>query len=148
MYQRIMVPLASESAAQHALDEAIRLASVLSAKLHLVYVLDELNFINPEAYVDFEALRNVQQQAAEQLLARAAGQALTAGVEADTLLLNTLTESIEQSIDDEAIRWGAELIVMGTHGRSGLDRVLFGSVAEGVVRHAPVPVLLIRQNKH
>ncbi len=145
MYQRILVPLDSESTAQHALHEAIGLAKVLSAKLHLVFVLDELNFINPEAYIDYEALREVQQQAAEQLLAQALAHVTAAGLEADSTLLNTLTESIEQSIDDEAVRWGADLIIMGTHGRSGLDRLLFGSVAEGVVRHAPVPVLLIRQ---
>lgn len=45
---------------------------------------------------------------------------------------------------EEAERWGAELIVMGTHGRHGLQHLWLGSVAEGVVRSSPVPVLLVR----
>ena len=51
---------------------------------------------------------------------------------------------IASVIVDEARRWPADLIVIGTHGRSGFSRVLFGSVAEGVVRTAHIPVLLIR----
>jgi nucleotide-binding universal stress UspA family protein len=46
---------------------------------------------------------------------------------------------------DEARRWGADLIVVGTHGRRGLDRLLLGSVAEGISRTSPVSVLLVRE---
>jgi nucleotide-binding universal stress UspA family protein len=53
-------------------------------------------------------------------------------------------ERIASVIEGEARRWQADLIVIGTHGRSGLSRLLLGSVAEGVVRVASVPVLLVR----
>lgn len=144
MYQRILVPIDGDNACQPALQEAIKLAQHGAAKLHLVYVLDELNFINPEAYVDFEALRSVQREAGERVLARAVESAQQGGVEAESSLLNTLLQNVEDTIDAEAVRWEADLIVMGTHGRSGLNRLMFGSIAEGVVRHAPVPVLLVR----
>lgn len=143
MYQRILVPIDGDNASQPALQEAIKLAQHFSSKLHLVYVLDELNFINPEAYVDFEALRVVQREAGERILDRAVRDVRQAGIEAESGLLNTLLQNIEDSIDAEAVRWGADLIVMGTHGRSGLGRMMFGSIADGVVRHAPVPVLLV-----
>lgn len=146
MYQRILVPIGGDDTSESALQEAIKLAQHSTAKLHLVYVLDELNFINPEAYVDFEALRAVQREAGERVLARAVESAQQVGVQAEGCLLNTLLQNVEDTIDAEAVRWGADLIVMGTHGRAGLDRLLFGSVAAGVVRHAPVPVLLVRSH--
>ena len=61
-----------------------------------------------------------------------------------TRLLEADGERIASVIVEEAKRWPADLIVIGTHGRSGFSRILFGSVAEGVVRTAHVPVLLVR----
>jgi nucleotide-binding universal stress UspA family protein len=55
-------------------------------------------------------------------------------------------ESVAGVIIAEAQRWSADLIVIGTHGRTGFNRLLFGSVAEGVLRTSPVPILLIRAN--
>jgi nucleotide-binding universal stress UspA family protein len=65
-------------------------------------------------------------------------------VEADTLLVDAAGRRIATAIVEEAARWGAELIVMGTHGRHGFEHLILGSVAEGVVRRAVTPVLLIR----
>jgi nucleotide-binding universal stress UspA family protein len=144
MYQRILVPIDGSHTSQLALQEAIKLAHGLSAQLRLIYVLDELNYINPEGYVDFQALRQIHQETAERKLAQAVAQVQATGLIAESNLLDTLMENIEDTIDAEATRWGADLIIMGTHGRSGLNRILFGSVAEGVVRHSPVPVLLVR----
>lgn len=144
MYQRILVPVDGSHAANLALQEAIKLARSLSAQLRLVYVLDELNFVNPEGYVDFEALREIHQQTATQVLTQAVGEVQQSGIAVESGVLEALLENIEQTIDTEASRWKADLIVMGTHGRVGLNRLLFGSVAEGVVRHALIPVLLVR----
>ena len=70
-----------------------------------------------------------------------------AGVAAEVKLMEAGGERIAGVILEEARRWSAELIVIGTHGRSGFSRVLFGSVAEGMVRMAHIPVLLIRGDK-
>ena len=59
-------------------------------------------------------------------------------------LETALLDNPSGSVADEATRWGAELIVLGTHGRKGLERLLLGSDAELVVRDAPAPVLLVR----
>lgn len=59
-------------------------------------------------------------------------------------MLEANGERIARVIDNEALAWGADLIVIGTHGRTGFNHLLFGSVAEGVVRGASVPVLLVR----
>jgi nucleotide-binding universal stress UspA family protein len=63
---------------------------------------------------------------------------------AETALLDVPGERVASVIDGEALNWTADLIVISTHGRSGLSRLLLGSVAEDVVRGASVPVLLVR----
>jgi nucleotide-binding universal stress UspA family protein len=65
-------------------------------------------------------------------------------VKVDTLLLETLGRRVADVIVREAKKWRADVIVLGTHGRSGLSRVVLGSDAELVVRESPVPVLLVR----
>ncbi len=86
---------------------------------------------------------------------RAAGQKLidsysslarTAAIEFDAkmLVVETLGQHIYDAIEEEANRWPADLIVIGTHGRRGIRRLLLGSVAEGVTRVSTKPVLLIR----
>jgi nucleotide-binding universal stress UspA family protein len=78
------------------------------------------------------------------ILAQAEKMVRQAGVALKTRLLEADGERVASVIVEEARRWPADLLVIGTHGRSGFSRILFGSVAEGVVRTAPVPVLLIR----
>jgi len=64
--------------------------------------------------------------------------------ESKLIELKTSHGRVEQKIIDQAKNWPADLIVIGTHGRRGLSHLFLGSVAEGVVRIAPMPVLLIR----
>ena len=80
----------------------------------------------------------------ERALAQAGEKVRLAGMTPDTALHEAKGERIAKVIEDEAKRWEADLIVIGTHGRSGLSRLLLGSVAEGVARSAAVPVLLVR----
>jgi nucleotide-binding universal stress UspA family protein len=83
-------------------------------------------------------------KAGQTLLDRAAEQARRAGIATAAALLEE-DGRIPDVIVAESRRWPADLIVMGTHGRHGVDHLLLGSVAEGVVRLASVPVLLIRK---
>jgi len=145
IYQRILVPIDGSAASKRALQEAIRLADG-EAQLHLVYVLEEVFPLDAEGYafIDYAALREAVRHTGERTLAQAAEKVRQSGTTAETALLEASGERIASVIKDEVQHWQADLIVIGTHGRSGLSRLLLGSVAEGVVREASVPVLLVR----
>jgi len=145
MYQRILVPIDGSATAERALQEAIGLAAG-KAQLRLVYVVEEVYPLDAEgfAYIDYEALQQAVRSTGERALAQAAEKVRRSGITAETALLDVPGERVAGVIDNEALSWKADLIVIGTHGRSGLSRLLLGSVAEDVVRGASVPVLLVR----
>ena len=62
----------------------------------------------------------------------------------DSRVIDTPGQRLGHTVADEAANWGADLIVLGTHGRRGLGRVLLGSGAEQIIRMAPVPSLIVR----
>lgn len=146
MYQRILVPVDGSETSRRGLDEALRLAAAVGGHVRVLHAIDELSFAlamdayagNPGGWLD--TLR----QQGTQLLARAAAQATAAGVSADTVLRDEFRSPVHQVVNDEARDWGAELIVLGTHGRRGLGRMVMGSSAEQILRSARVPVLLVR----
>jgi nucleotide-binding universal stress UspA family protein len=145
MYQRILVPIDGSQTSERALHEAIRVAN-REAQLRLVYVLVENYLLDAEgyAYIDLADLQKAMRHSGERALALAAEKVRQAGATAETALLEASGERIASVIENEARHWQADLIVIGTHGRSGLNRLLLGSVAEGVVRVATAPVLLVR----
>lgn len=144
-YRQILVPIDGSATAERALQEAIRLADG-EARLRLVYVLEEIFPLDTEGYafIDYAALQEAVRHTGERTLAQAAKQARQSGTATETALLEAKGERLANAINDEARHCQADLIVIGTHGRSGLNRLLLGSVAEGVARSAPVPVLLVR----
>ncbi len=137
-----LVPVDFSEYSDHAVQYAAELARALGARLTLLHVIHELPVGVgdwaaglPESYLgDLEA--DVQQS-----LESAREQVKAAGVDADIVMVHGIPF---QSIIDVARDRQADLIVMGTHGRTGLKHVLLGSVAERVVRHAPCPVLVVR----
>jgi nucleotide-binding universal stress UspA family protein len=145
MYQRILVPIDGSAASERALQEAIRLADG-KALLRLVYVIEEVYQLDAAGYgfIDYAALHEEVRKTGERALAQAAEKVQSSGMTAETALLEVLGERVAGVIDGDALDWKADLIVIGTHGRSGLNRLLLGSVAEDVVRGASVPVLLVR----
>ena len=120
-------------------DEAVRLAAALHARLVAVSVIDPGTLRGSggrfEARVD--QVRGDREASAQDLVSRARA----AGVSTQFLVW---TGDPGESILDAAEAEAADLIVLGTHGRRGLDRSLFGSVSDHVVRHAPCPVVVIR----
>lgn len=145
MYQRILVPTDGSETSERALQEAIKLSDSV-ARLRLVYVVEDIYLLDAEgyAYIDYAALQQAVRHTGERTLALAAEKARQSGAATETALLEAKGERIASVIESDARHWQAELIVIGTHGRSGLNRLLLGSVAEGVVRVASVPVLLVR----
>lgn len=142
MYRRILVAVDGSYTSSLALHEAFKLAKETKAQLHLVHVIDVTPAVagglNPETFC-----RMIREEG-DDLLNKAAELAAQAGVEADTALLEQIRRKFSKAIAKEARRWEADLIVMGTHGRIGIVRLVLGSVAEGVLHIAPVPVLLVR----
>ncbi len=144
MYQRILVPVDGSSTSGHALQEACKLARQLGAQLELLYVMDDIRLMNADSYINFAEMTEALKSSGNRVLAQAHAEARQAGIEAEVKLLEAGGDRIARVIVEEARSWPADLVVIGTHGRSGFSRVVFGSVAEGVVRTAHIPVLLIR----
>ncbi len=144
MYRHILVPVDGSSTSARALQEALGLARQQTAELELVYVMEDVLFLENEAYINYEEVQKSARSAGEKTLAQAQAVVRQAGMTAEQRLLEARGERIASVIIEEARRWPADLIVIGTHGRSGFSRILFGSVAEGVVRTAHIPVLLVR----
>lgn len=146
MYRRILVPVDGSPASGAGLDEAIRLAGLTGAELRLVHVLDAAahasGFETGAVYCNEVVPR--MKQIGGRLLDGARERCRRSGLEAEAVLLETLADRVCTLVVAQASDWGAELIVVGTHGRRGADRLIRGSDAEQIVRLSPVPVLLVR----
>ena len=143
MYQRILVAVDGSAIAARALDAALTLAGEQHAQVRVIHVVDVAPAGTVEVYIDFEVYRQSCLAGAQDVLDSALAHARQTAVPVEGALVEVTRENPSAGIVAEAKRWGADLIVMGTHGRSGLLHLLLGSVAEGVVRHLPGPLLLI-----
>jgi len=146
MYRTILVAVDGSETSEHALTYATELARVTSAALRILHVVDMGWLpVAQEIGVDAERILVARRRAGESILAIAGDSARNAGVEAETALTETdsPTQHVAEAIAAEAVRWPAELVVLGTHGRRGFRRLALGSVAERVARLALRPVLLV-----
>lgn len=146
MYKRILVAIDGSETSNRALQEAIGLAKNQQATLNIVYALEGFSINSGAEFPSPEEVENAQENYLLGMLERARKSALAEGVAAESQLLKieNLGMRIADAIIREATNWSADLIVAGTHGRSGLSHLLVGSVAEGILRVSPVPILLIR----
>jgi nucleotide-binding universal stress UspA family protein len=139
-FPKILVATDFSDGSDDALATAIDMAARLGSTLEIVHVVDLMHeqfpFGVPLPYLDTDAVIAF----AERGLAERAARARRAGLTCETTILNG-------SPDVEIVRWAAEadaaLIIVGTHGRTGLAHVVLGSVAERVVQHAGRPVLTV-----
>lgn len=141
-YRRVLVPVDGSPTSNKALVAALNIARDGDGRVCLLHVVDEVAHLT-----GFEAGSTILAavlQAAERVLADAAEIAKSAGVTADVKLADKPGERLGEVVAAEAAQWEADLIVVGTHGRRGIERMLVGSGAEQVIRLAPVPVLVIR----
>lgn len=148
MYSKILVPVDGSPTSECGLREALKLAAGSQTSLLLLYVVDQYPML-----VDFAAAASYQEvqddlrKYGQEVLAKAVEDAKAAGVVADSLEREVVGGQVADVIVEEATKARCDLIVMGTHGRRGLSRLTLGSDAELVVRHAPVPVLLVRHTE-
>jgi nucleotide-binding universal stress UspA family protein len=145
MYRKILVPVDGSPTATRGLREALALAKDQGAKLRIVHVVDQGLAIGvADAGFQFQEMIDGLAKAGRAILERARRSAEKQGVRAEGVLYEKMVGSAADAILRDARKWGADLIVMGTHGRRGLRRVVLGSDAEQVVRMSKVPVLLVR----
>lgn len=146
MFKRILVPVDGSATSGLGLDKAIRLAKDQGATLCLLHIIDERvltqNLEGGAAGID--RLLDSLRAGGKQILARAEAKARKQRVRVKPVLLENIIRSVADVIVRQAKLWRADLIVLGTHGRRGVSRLVMGSDAEGVVRSTPVPVLLVR----
>ena len=137
-FQHILVAIDGSEFAAHALEVASELATALGAQIGLVHVIDP-KFIGSETGVPADQLLAMLRADGKGLLETAAST-----IPARPNVWQFLREGTPWSeIVESARTWRADVIVIGTHGRSGLGRLMFGSTAEGVTRHAPCPVVVV-----
>ncbi len=138
-FRRILIALDDSTIAAHAVEVGTELATALKAQTALVYVVDPTVGLEPDSGISAAEWRATLKREGQAFLATAAQrtgetpawQFLREGKPADQILA-------------AAREWEADVIVIGTHGRSGVSRLMLGSTAESVVRHAPCPVLVIK----
>ena len=138
---RILVAIDFSPFASNALQWARSLADALGAKLILLHVIDSVAAVGLETggvTADFAPLYVLREQAEKRM-----GELKALIPDAQTVVREA---SPRPAIVDAAVELNCQMIVMGTHGRSGLEHLLMGSVAEYVVRHSKVPVLTVRAN--
>ena len=145
MFKRILVPFDGSGASRAGLERAIALGKDQHAQLRLLHIVDENALIQSmEPNMNVGDLLDSLVDGGRKLLAEAAATAKKNGAKADTVLYELHLGRVADRIVDEAAKWHADVIVMGTHGRRGIRRLVMGSDAEAVVRTTPVPVLLVK----
>lgn len=145
MYQRILMPTDGSACANHAIEQGLELASKLGAEVVFLHVLENpltSGYATPETLPYSAQLYQDLKDAAKGVLDDVAARARAAGVTAETRLVENRdpVQAIHEAERD------CDAVVMGTHGRRGFNRWMFGSVAEGALRRSSKPFLLIRSH--
>lgn len=153
--RRITLPTDFSDPSRSALEWALVVARQFGASLHLVHVLPEslvaapVNPVIPTGPIpspptSAQELIEAVQPRMNQLVVRCRELA----VPTESQIVHQVGEPLYRPLVDAALANGSDIIVVGTHGRSGLKRFLLGSVAEGVMRHSPIPVLAVPWAAH
>lgn len=148
MYTKIMLALDGSDISNASVEEVIKLTNgQRDVSLKVIHVVDESFVQYGGSSFDYLAVIDYCHNEGQKILDSAANTLVNKSslkVETSLLELNPLHGRIAEAIVDEATKWPADLLVLGTHGRRGFSRLLLGSVAENVVRIATTPVLLVR----
>ena len=146
MFKRILVAVDGSHSSEQALLEAIKLTQENQAQLRIVHVIDMANIGLDAEFPNLTDIIDMVAKSGREILRKAEEVVKKGGIQAETHLIEveTLAGRIPEMIAADADTWQADLIVISTHGRRGLKHLFLGSVAEGLVRVATKPVLLIR----
>lgn len=148
MYERIAVAIDGSETSGKALDEATNLAREMSSVILLLHVCEEMPIIWEPDGMNMILMQNSLKaiaDAGKALLEKHRKQLAEQDITVETKLVETYGGRMGSVISEEAQKWHADLLVVGTHGRKGIAHFLIGSVAEDVTRTASMPVLLVRR---
>jgi nucleotide-binding universal stress UspA family protein len=140
MYRHILIPTDGSELAEHGVAHGLALAKSIGAKVSVIFVVEPFSEMSGrfiEAVASYAELRKEQATSA---LNRAASMAKEAGVSCETIQAENAQP--HQAIIAAAEDKGCDLIVMSSHGRSGLSMLLIGSVTNKVLTHANTPILV------
>ncbi len=146
MFERILVPVDGSATSRQGLEEAVALARLTGGRIRLLHVFDApvLAIGSEAALLNLDAVHDARLREAQDVLADAATIVRTANVAVEEQLEDREGQRLCDKVAEVALAWRASVIVMGSHGRRGLKRLLLGSDAEQILRTAPSPVLLVR----
>ncbi|MEQ1742959.1 MAG: universal stress protein [Candidatus Nitrotoga sp.] len=148
MYKRIVVAVDGSETSGKALDEATKLAREMSSVILFLHVCEEMPIIWEPNGMNMILMQNSLKaiaDAGKALLEKHRKQLAEQDITVETKLVETYGGRMGSVISEEAQKWHADLLVVGTHGRKGIAHFLIGSVAEDVTRSASMPVLLVRR---
>jgi nucleotide-binding universal stress UspA family protein len=146
MYDRILVPVDGSPTSAKGVTEAIALATLTGGRIKLLHVfeLPLLGIGTEAALMRGEDIYDIAREAGQNVLSEAAARVKAVGIHVEQLLLDCDGRRLCDLVAESAQAWSASLIVLGSHGRRGLQRMLMGSDAEQILRTSSVPVLLVR----
>ena len=148
MFKTILVAVDGSAISKLGLEEAISLATELGATLCVLHVIEEFILAQGHDAPDFvEGLLEALRDTGKKILAEAVNEAEQVGVTTRSILAEAIAGPVADVILEQAKQCGADMIVLGTHGRRGMSRLVMGSDAERVVQEATVPVLLVRTRR-
>jgi nucleotide-binding universal stress UspA family protein len=146
IYKKILAAVDGSETSTLAMQEAINLAKDQQATLRIIYVADAFVVVGDGVHFDFEQYENTVRGYGMTILNEMESLAQEAGVTVESCIIENTEHSVRipEKIVQDANAWHADLLVVGTHGRRGFNRLVLGSVAEGIIRMASTPVLLVR----
>lgn len=146
MYQHIIAAIDDSDTSERAIREAVALASSSGAELTLVHAVDEALFAHftHTTLANRDAVESALINEGQSILDTAADIAAAAGMTAKTKLLTSRHESTSDQINQVIIDTQADLLVVGSHGRRGVQRLILGSVAERLLKKVGISVLIVR----
>lgn len=144
MFKHILVPVDGSATALLAMDKAVQLARAFSGRITVIHVIDPYPFVGigaDFAYGQAEYL-TAAKASAQKALETATATAAAAGVECAQRVIEG--SSVFEGILQAATESGADLLIMGSHGRQGIEKLLLGSETQRVLSHTTLPVLVVR----
>ena len=148
MFNKIFCPIDGSETSSHCLTEAIKIAKAHRSRLMILHIVDDFYpFLDGLEIANLAEIEKELRKNGEKLLKKAAERASSEGIKTESKLVEVLSKKIPTVLLEEADKWGADLIIIGTHGRRGINHLMLGSNTENLIRISSIPVLTIRHKQ-